>query len=203
MDARTTRTLLLTGGAVVILTAAGCGYGNDAGATGDPAPAGEAGDAPAGGGGATEISVDPETSLGSVITDAEGWTLYVFTEDSTEPPTSNCADDCAEQWPPVLAEGEVTANGVEQALFASTQREDGTEQLTIAGWPLYRYAGDAAPGDVNGQAFGDQWYAVTPEGQMVEGTGGGEPAGEAGGGGEAEGGGDTTGGGDGYSGGGY
>ncbi len=46
--------------------------------------------------------------------------------------------------------------------------------LAINGHALYYFAGDAAPGDTNGQGLGDKWYAVTPEGQLI-----GEAEGEA------------------------
>ncbi|MBB6173571.1 putative lipoprotein with Yx(FWY)xxD motif [Nocardiopsis mwathae] len=159
----------------ILLTAAACGSDGDAGYGGydgadkDSATSEEGQDQQ--GGADTTLQVAKGTSAGDVVADSDGYTLYMFTQDSTEPPTSTCAADCAQQWPPALAEGDPTAEGVESALVGTMEREDGETQVTIAGWPLYRYAGDVSPGDVNGQAMGGSWYAVAPDGRQVEGDG--------------------------------
>ncbi|CAM3516670.1 hypothetical protein NOGI109294_00635 [Nocardiopsis gilva] len=166
------KTLISVGMAAILLTAAGCtgdgdsGYGGYGGADKDSATSDEGQN-----GAAATLQVAADTSVGEVVTDADGYTLYMFTQDSTEPPTSNCDADCAKQWPPALTEGEPTAEGVESELIGTIEREDGGTQLTLAGWPIYRYAGDVSPGDVNGQGMGGTWYAVTPEGKQAEGTG--------------------------------
>jgi len=54
--------------------------------------------------------------------------------------------------------------GVNRALLGTIKRADGTVQLTLHGWPLYRCAGDSAPGDVNGEGVGGVWFAVRPTG---------------------------------------
>lgn len=103
------------------------------------------------------------TSLGPVVVDAEGRTLYLFTPDTGL--TSTCSGGCASAWPP--AAGPVTAgDGVTGALGVTT-RADGTQQATLAGHPLYRYAGDAAPGDVTGQGLNGKWYVVDGSGKAV------------------------------------
>ena len=107
-----------------------------------------------------------ETALGAVLVDAEGKTLYLFTPDSME--TSACSDDCAGAWPPLMGEA-VAGDGVDQALLATAPRTDGDDQITYNGHRLYRYAGDAAPGDTTGQGVGGKWFAVTPAGEAVGG----------------------------------
>ena len=60
------------------------------------------------------------------------------------------------------------------ALLGNTTRSDGGTQLTYAGHPLYRYAGDQSPGDTNGQGltqFGGGWDVVSPAGHKIEGDG--------------------------------
>ncbi|CAM3812266.1 hypothetical protein [Nocardiopsis rhodophaea] len=165
--------MISVGMAAILLTAAGCngdgdsGYGGYGGAGNDSATSDEGQDEAA-----ATLRVAKDTSVGDVVTDADGYTLYMFTQDSTEPPTSNCEADCAKQWPPALTEGEPSAEGVASELIGSMEREDGGgTQLTLAGWPLYRYAGDVSPGDVNGQGMASSWYAMTPEGQKAEGNG--------------------------------
>ena len=92
--------------------------------------------------------------------------MYVFTADRGR--TSNCYDACAAAWPPLVAEGEiVTGNGVKERKLGTTERTDGTLQVTYAGQPLYYFASDAAPGDTNGQGIGDIWFVVSPEGETI------------------------------------
>ena len=100
-----------------------------------------------------------DTSLGVVLVDAEGFTLYVFADDA--PDTSNCADGCAEAWPPAAVDGEVVAGpGVDGSLLGTIERDDGSTQVTYESQPLYRFAGDEAPGDTNGEGVADVWFVI-------------------------------------------
>ena len=113
------------------------------------------------------ITVAESAALGSILADAEGRTLYLFTNDSPE--ESACTGDCAANWPPLTVESEdelVADEGVTGEL-ATITRDDGSLQATINGHPLYYYAADAAPGDTNGQGVGGVWFAVTPSGEQV------------------------------------
>ena len=102
--------------------------------------------------------------LGSVLTDQGGKTLYVFANDSTNPPASKCVDQCAETWPPLLATGKVKASGLDASLVGTVTRPDGDKQVTVANQPVYMYAGDTSPGQANGQGIQNAWFAVTPLG---------------------------------------
>lgn len=105
--------------------------------------------------------------LGQVLVDAEGYTLYVFLND--KPGTSNCTGNCAANWPPLLAEGEVvTGDGLDAGLVATITRDDGTIQVTYNGRPLYYYYDDNNPGDANGQGANDVWYVISGAGEPVE-----------------------------------
>lgn len=80
---------------------------------------------------------------------------------------STCYDMCAESWPPLLVEGEPTAGeGVAAELLGTTEREDGSSQVTYNGWPLYYFARDV-PGSATGQGAGGSWYLVSPEGHAI------------------------------------
>ena len=104
------------------------------------------------------------TDLGDILQDGEGRTLYLFNPDGQG--DSTCYDDCADNWPALL--GEVTAgDGVDESLLGTTTRTDGAVQVTYNGWPLYYFAGDAAPGDLNGQGLGDVWWVVDATGNAV------------------------------------
>ncbi|MGH2455215.1 MAG: COG4315 family predicted lipoprotein [Candidatus Limnocylindria bacterium] len=110
------------------------------------------------------------TDLGELLADGTGATLYLFTSDSAG--TSTCYDDCAASWPPLTVEaGEepAAAEGV-SAQLGTTERTDGAVQVTVNGMPAYRYAGDAAPGEVNGQGVGGAWFGMGPDGGMVDGS---------------------------------
>ena len=104
------------------------------------------------------------SSIGAIVVDGAGRTLYRFDKDSASPPASNCEGACANLWPPVLVGTQISLTGVNRALLGTIKRADGTVQLTLRGWPLYRYAGDPAPGDVNGEGIGGVWFAVRPTG---------------------------------------
>lgn len=111
-----------------------------------------------------------ETSLGEVLVDGEGMTLYLFTDDTDG--TSTCYDQCEANWPPLLVEGEAgVEGGVDEALLGTTERDDGSTQVTYNDWPLYYWVDDAEPGDVNGQGVGGVWYVLDAEGNAVESTG--------------------------------
>lgn len=104
-------------------------------------------------------------ALGTMLVDGEGNTLYLFIPDSQG--DSTCYDQCEATWPPLT--GEISAgDGIDPALIGSTTRTDGTEQITYNDWPLYYFAGDAAPGDVNGQGLNDVWFVVSTAGEAIE-----------------------------------
>ena len=117
-----------------------------------------------------------ETALGATLTDRSGRTLYALTTDASG--KSSCYDGCAASWPALTVEGPVTAGeDVEADRVATTERRDGTAQVTYKGMPLYHYAGDARSGDVNGQGIGGVWFAVTPNGELIRAAAGDSDAG--------------------------
>jgi predicted lipoprotein with Yx(FWY)xxD motif len=108
-----------------------------------------------------------QRSVGKILVDSEGRTLYLFRKDSRN--KSACFDLCADNWPPLRVSGTPKAGrGVRAGLLGSIKRSDGKRQVTYNGHPLYRFVGDAGAGDVNGQglsAFGARWYVVSPSGK--------------------------------------
>jgi predicted lipoprotein with Yx(FWY)xxD motif len=117
--------------------------------------------------GAAVVSLGNASKLGMILVDAEGMTVYDFHQDKGT--TSSCYGPCAEAWPPVLSEGEPQAgNGASASKLGTTERKDGTMQVTYAGHPLYTFVEDKKPGEANGNdtsAFGAQWYALTGSGE--------------------------------------
>ena len=116
--------------------------------------------------GETEIEAE-DSALGTILTDSEGNTLYVFLNDAGG--ESACYDECEANWPPLLARGEVEVDEeLDASLLGTTERQDGKAQVTFGGMPLYYFAGDERPGDTNGQGIGDVWFVVGPDGQPIE-----------------------------------
>ncbi|MEX2503455.1 MAG: hypothetical protein WD378_01315 [Egicoccus sp.] len=145
---------LLLAGALVL---AACGGDDDA----DPAAA--AGETAEG-----NVAV-ASTDLGDVLVDADGMTLYLFTPDTDG--ESTCYDDCEAAWPPLTVDDEpAVGDGADASLLGTAEREDGSLQVTYNDWPLYRWQGDAEPGDVTGQNVNDVWFVVSPEGEAIEET---------------------------------
>ncbi|MEU3551627.1 hypothetical protein [Streptomyces longwoodensis] len=170
--------LALASGVASTLLLAACGSSTDnsagpgAGApvatapTETTAPA-DAGASTAGSGSmaSTDMLMTKEMSgMGTVVTDAKGWTLYRYGKDQVN--MSMCIGSCAQTWMPVMAQGTPKVMGV-QAEVGTVTRDDGMKQITLAGWPLYRYMGDTKAGDMNGQGKQGLWYAVTPAGKKM------------------------------------
>jgi predicted lipoprotein with Yx(FWY)xxD motif len=106
------------------------------------------------------VSVATSASIGhAILTDDQGMTLYHLTRDQNG--TSTCYDACATAWPPIVVDAvpNVQDPTLAQRLGLSP-RNDGTQQLTYAGQPLYHYVGDSQPGDTNGQGSGGVWFVV-------------------------------------------
>ncbi|WBB71401.1 hypothetical protein O7602_16705 [Micromonospora sp. WMMD1128] len=111
-----------------------------------------------------------KASIGETVTDVTGFTLYRFADDSAEPPTSTCAGECVRSWPPLLiqAGGRVFVDGMKTDDIGAIRRPDGGVQVTIGGWPAYRFAGDTVPGDLNGQGIDNAWFAFAPDGRAID-----------------------------------
>jgi predicted lipoprotein with Yx(FWY)xxD motif len=119
----------------------------------------------ASGGGETVAIAD--SSLGQILVDGEGRTLYLFKNDTAG--ESVCYDECEANWPPLLATDEVTVGaGLDDSDFSTVARTDGTMQVKVGDWPLYYFTPDTAAGDTNGQGVGDVWYVVSPAGEAIE-----------------------------------
>jgi len=110
--------------------------------------------------------VATNSTLGSILVNAQGMTLYVFGGDT--PGTSNCSSACSQNWPALtVAGGNPTAGSGVSGTLGTITRSDGTKQVTRDGMPLYTFAFDKQPGDANGQGlneFGGIWTAAAAGG---------------------------------------
>jgi predicted lipoprotein with Yx(FWY)xxD motif len=118
--------------------------------------------------GAATVEVSESADFGPILVDAQGMSLYLFTNDTQNSGASTCADDCLAEWPALTTDGDPAAGeGVDASLLGTIKRDDGSTQVTYNGWPLYYFADDTAAGDTNGQGLGDVWFLVTPAGEAV------------------------------------
>jgi predicted lipoprotein with Yx(FWY)xxD motif len=99
----------------------------------------------------TALAAEPPQVANGILADAAGRTL-----DNDRDGKSACNGGCAVAWPPALA----TAETPWSSEFSIIVREDGTDQWTFKGLPLYRFSGDAQPGDVDGDGLGGVWHAI-------------------------------------------
>ena len=111
-----------------------------------------------------------KSSLGSILVDSRGRTLYLVEADKAG--RSACSGGCAALWPPLPATGTPHGGpGVQAGKLGTIARSGGGRQVTYNGHPLYTFAGDAKPGDTAGQAldqFGAEWYVVNPRGDKID-----------------------------------
>ena len=109
------------------------------------------------------------SSLGRILVDAKGITLYDFPPDKGT--TSVCYGACAALWPPLLTHGRpVAGHGVRASLLGTTKRKDGKLQVTYGGHPLYTFVTDRKPGQTTGQGvdqFGGPWWVISSAGKEV------------------------------------
>jgi predicted lipoprotein with Yx(FWY)xxD motif len=150
---------IVAAAAVIVLFAAGGGSKQTASASHrSPAPR-------------TSASVAlRKTSLGSILVDSRGRTLYLFEADKAG--MSACSGSCAAVWPPLMATG--TPHGgpqVKASELGTIAGSAGGRQVSYHGHPLYTFAGDAKAGDTTGQGldqFGAEWYVVNAHGDKID-----------------------------------
>jgi predicted lipoprotein with Yx(FWY)xxD motif len=106
------------------------------------------------------VSTDVELH-DNVFTDADGFSLYIFANDtaSTVAPTSACTGGCVSAWPLFNVASPTLPAELSADDFRVFTRPDNSTQATYQGWPLYYYDGDVAPGDTNGDGIG-AWHVV-------------------------------------------
>jgi predicted lipoprotein with Yx(FWY)xxD motif len=107
-----------------------------------------------------------------VLVNAQGRTLYMFVPDNNQKVT--CVSTCAQVWPPAfLPSGQkpIASGLVKQSLVGSDPDQAGGRVITYAGWPLYTFVSDTAPGAASGQALninGGLWYVLSPSGKVIK-----------------------------------
>jgi predicted lipoprotein with Yx(FWY)xxD motif len=111
---------------------------------------------------APTVQVRQDPQLGPLLTDGEGKTLYLFAND--QPGVSNCSGECAAYWPPLTVQGATGPTGPAAVAggLGTITRDDGTQQVTYNGAPLYGWVKDVNPTDTTGQGVNGVWFVVPP-----------------------------------------
>jgi predicted lipoprotein with Yx(FWY)xxD motif len=113
--------------------------------------------------GTASVTTIASGSLGTILVDSSGRTLYRYTPDGTGKTT--CTGACATAWPPLTVPSGTThvvgSGGVTASELGTITRPGGTLQVTFEGMPLYRFAGDTAAGQTKGQGVAGTWFVVT------------------------------------------
>ena len=163
-------TVRLLGATATLMLAAACGSTTNTSSVSSKqsvAPGSGASATTSAAGGAVGVAT---TSLGPILVDNKGFTVYMLTADTKG--HSTCSAQCLQYWPLVPAPAGADMPPVQgvSAALATTKATSGASMLTAGGWPLYTFVKDKAPGQVAGEGvktFGGTWYAVSPSGAPV------------------------------------
>lgn len=129
---------------------------------------GSSGSAPA----STTDLATAKSSLGQIIVDGRGMSVYVFDKDVANSGKSSCTGGCLTLWPPVIAKGSTPSVSGIAGKIGTLTTADGTKQLTVNGLPVYYYSKDTEAGDVYGQGVANLWWVLSPSGEKIAATSG-------------------------------
>jgi predicted lipoprotein with Yx(FWY)xxD motif len=152
------------------LALVGCSSGSDSGSEDEAvtsSPTTQESQSPAGSAMAADLST-ADSSLGTIVVDGKGMTAYYFLKDVKDSGSSACVDQCAAAWPAIVSESDTPSVDGVTAEVGTIPTADGRKQITLDGRPVYTYAQDMAPGDVNGQGVNEVWYVIAPDGSEVD-----------------------------------
>lgn len=112
------------------------------------------------------------TSLGKILVNSSGFTVYRFTKDTGHSNTCIKVSGCSGTWPALTTSGKpIAGSGVRSSLLSTIRLPNGSKQVTYAGHPLYRYAEASERAEtvyVSAEQFGGKWYAVSASGSFVK-----------------------------------
>jgi predicted lipoprotein with Yx(FWY)xxD motif len=113
-----------------------------------------------------------QTSVGTILVNGRGFTLYAFTKDRRNHEACQSISGCPSLWPLVSGAARPTLGpGVKRSLVGTITLKSGKKQLMYGGHPLYTYEADSGPGQtfyVNFLQFGGRWPAVNAAGATVK-----------------------------------
>jgi predicted lipoprotein with Yx(FWY)xxD motif len=165
------KTILMTTLAAGALTLAACGTGSSGTASSN------AGTSSTSGGSSAAPAADADlatasNSLGTVVVNGKGMTVYEFDMDTVGSPTTACTGTCVSLWPEVTTTSSTPVVTGVTGTVGTAAGLNGVQQVTLDGHRLYTFSGDSKAGQANGQAFMNIWWVVSPAGQQIKQTGG-------------------------------
>jgi len=107
------------------------------------------------------------SSLGNIVVDAKGMSLYYFTKDVKDSGTSACTGGCLTAWPPLITTSDTPKVEGVTGTVGTIATPEGAKQVTLNGMPLYYFQKDTKAGDVLGQGVNNVWYVADPSGEMI------------------------------------
>lgn len=161
--------------AAVAVTVTGCGLFNSSSTASSQNPgagymsspsASSAGSMQAQNASSMTLRTEP-TAAGTVLATGNGLSLYYYTGDRPHSGKSSCTGSCASAWPALAAPVQVPAGVRLGGPVGSITRANGVRQVTIDGYPIYRYIGDKSPGQVTGNGVGGEWHVVPAHGSAA------------------------------------
>ncbi len=162
--------LLLGASFALALTLAACGTmsgspGSSGGLYGTSSSPSATATSPASAQGSALLAMSTANVAGtseSILTNAQGMTLYYFLSDTSKTVACTSSNGCASFWPPLLAgTGTPTASGSLPGTLGVLDGANG-KQVTYNGHPLYTFSQDKAPGDTKGEGIMGKWHVATP-----------------------------------------
>ncbi|MDH4558770.1 hypothetical protein E8F11_26980 [Pseudomonas sp. BN417] len=103
------------------------------------------------------LAAEPAMEKDGMLVDAKGMTLYTYDKDADG--KSACNGQCAQNWPPLMADASAKAEGE----WSVVKRDDGSMQWAYDGKPLYTFVMDKKAGDVTGDGKMGVWHVAKPE----------------------------------------
>jgi predicted lipoprotein with Yx(FWY)xxD motif len=159
----------MTAAAAGALVLAGCGTSGGGGAASNGSGSGGTGSSGSAAPAATAADLKTfGSSLGAIVVDGKGMTVYVFDKDTAGSPTSACTGVCVPLWPAVTTTSATPAVQGVTGQVGTAPTADGGKQVTLDGHRLYTFAGDSGAGQLNGQGYQNLWYVVSPSGQKID-----------------------------------
>jgi predicted lipoprotein with Yx(FWY)xxD motif len=112
-----------------------------------------------------------QTSLGEILVDSSGHTLYLFTRDRHDEDSCTKVSGCLETWPALTTTRKPVAGAhVRASLLGTIKLHGRVRQVTYAGHPLYTYALDftrRSTFNIDADEYGGEWFAVNAAGEEV------------------------------------
>ncbi|MBQ1443938.1 MAG: hypothetical protein IIZ13_08845 [Renibacterium sp.] len=108
-----------------------------------------------------------QTSLGNILVDGKGMSVYLFDKDVKDSGTSACAGECIANWPAVTTSSSAPVLEGVTGQVGTIGTADGKRQITVNGMPLYYFAKDSAAGDTAGQGVNGVWWVLDPAGAKI------------------------------------